>query len=61
MLLALSALLMSLGALPAPQTEPAACTRWKDCQQLALDAAGREDFETFHSLAWRAVQSGPAE
>jgi hypothetical protein len=34
--------------------------RWQDCQQLALDAAGREDFETFHSLAWRAVQSGPA-
>jgi hypothetical protein len=60
MLLALLALLMRLGASPAPQTEATACTRWKDCQQLALDAAGREDFETFHSLAWRAVQSGPA-
>lgn len=59
MFLALSALLMSLGFLPAPQTEPAACARWQDCRQLALDAAGREDFETFHSLAWRAVQNGP--
>ena len=60
MLLALLALLMRLSASPAPQTEPTACPRWKDCQQLALDAAAREDFETFHSLAWRAVQSGPA-
>jgi len=59
MFLVLSALLMSLGLLPAPQTEPAACTRWQDCRQLALDAAAREDFETFHSLAWRAVQAGP--
>jgi hypothetical protein len=59
MFLALSALLMSLGLAPAPQTEPAPCTRWKDCQQLALDAATREDFEAFHTLAWRAVQTGP--
>src|SRR5262245_32821210 len=59
MLRALPALLMILGSLPAPQAEPAACTRSKDCQQLALDAAAREDFETFHSLAWRALQTGP--
>ena len=48
---------MSLGFLVTAQAEPS-CMRSKDCQQLALDAAAREDFETFHSLAWRAVQTG---
>jgi hypothetical protein len=28
------------------------------CRQAALDAASRGDFETFHDLAWRAVQKG---
>ena len=54
---ALPALLMALGSLFAAQAEPT-CTRSNDCQQLALDAAARQDFETFHSLAWRAVQTG---
>jgi hypothetical protein len=35
------------------------CRAWQECRQLALDAAGREDFERFHDLAWRAVQLGP--
>ena len=39
---------------PAPE-----CRQWAECRQLALEAAGREDFETFHTLAWRAVQTGP--
>ena len=56
MLVALPALLISLGWV-AVQAEPS-CSRWTDCRQLALDAAAREDFETFHSLAWRAVQTG---
>jgi hypothetical protein len=56
MLFAPAALLMSLHALVA-QVE-STCTRSKECQQLALDAAEREEFETFHSLAWRAVQTG---
>lgn len=58
MLFAIPALLVSLGSLVASQSE-LTCTRSKDCQQLALDAAVREDFETFHSLAWRAMQTGP--
>lgn len=57
MLVALPALLISLGSWVAAQAEPT-CSRWTDCRQLALDAAAREDFETFHSLAWRAVQTG---
>jgi hypothetical protein len=39
---------------PAPE-----CGPWQQCRQLALDAAAREDYETFHNLAWRAVQTGP--
>ncbi len=57
MFLALPALLMSLGSVVA-QPEFPTCTRWQECQQLALDAAEREYFETFHTLAWRAVQTG---
>jgi hypothetical protein len=35
------------------------CTEWRVCRQLALAAADRGDYETFHDLAWRAVQTGP--
>ena len=35
------------------------CTEWHHCRQLALAAADRGDYETFHDLAWRAVQTGP--
>jgi hypothetical protein len=35
------------------------CTEWHHCRELALAAADRGDYETFHDLAWRAVQTGP--
>jgi len=35
------------------------CTEWRDCRQLALAAADRGDYEAFHDLAWRAVQTAP--
>jgi hypothetical protein len=35
------------------------CRAWQECRQLALDAAARQEYETFHDLAWRAVQTGP--
>jgi len=35
------------------------CTEWHDCRQQALAAADRGDYESFHNLAWRAVQTGP--
>lgn len=44
------------------QDQPASrpdCKEWHECRQLALDAADRQDYETFHDLAWRAVQTGP--
>jgi hypothetical protein len=34
----------------------AACASVDDCRQQAVDAAARGDYETFHDLAWRAVQ-----
>ncbi len=36
------------------------CADWHECRQMALDAAARQDYETFHDLAWRTVQVGPA-
>jgi hypothetical protein len=38
---------------------PTACTEWHACRELALAAAERGEYETFHDLAWRAVQTGP--
>ena len=37
------------------------CREWHECRRLALEAAERRDYETFHDLAWRAVQTGPAK
>ncbi len=35
------------------------CREWKDCQQQALAAAERQDYNAFHDLAWRTLQLGP--
>ena len=35
------------------------CADWRTCRELALAAAERGEFGTFHDLAWRAVQTGP--
>ena len=40
---------------PAPE-----CHEWQACRQLALDARARGQYERFHDLAWRTVQTGPA-
>ena len=36
------------------------CHEWQECRQLALDARTRGQYERFHDLAWRTVQTGPA-
>jgi hypothetical protein len=42
------------------QDQPRAdCREWHECRQLALDAAAADEYERFHDLAWRAVQTGP--
>ncbi len=35
------------------------CRTSEECRRQAVDAAARSDFETFHDVAWRAVQLGP--
>ena len=35
------------------------CTEWHECRQMALDAAAHGQYELFHDLAWRTVQTGP--
>ena len=61
-LVLLAALAGRLSAASSAVFQPArdfGCTEWRDCRQLALAAADRGDYETFHDLAWRAVQTGP--
>jgi hypothetical protein len=41
------------------QTTANTCSEWHECQRLALDARERGEFERFHDLAWRTVQTGP--
>src|SRR6476659_5015785 len=43
------------------QSRDSACSEWHACGQLALAAAERGEYEAFHDLAWRAVQTGPAK
>jgi hypothetical protein len=40
---------------PAPE-----CYEWQECRRLALDARARGQYERFHDLAWRTVQTGTA-
>jgi hypothetical protein len=57
--ISISAVILALYAFVAPQSNPAACKDWKACRELALEAAGRKDYEAFHDLAWLTVNAGP--
>jgi hypothetical protein len=39
--------------------EVSTCRDWQECRQLALEASARREYERFHDLAWRALQTGP--
>src|SRR5437879_6137321 len=52
------ALLVALMSVAQAHRDPA-CNEWRECRAMALAAADRGEFETFHDLAWRAVQTGP--
>jgi hypothetical protein len=43
----------------AAAAERVECREWQACRQLALQAAEQGEYETFHDLAWRAIQTGP--
>lgn len=52
-----TAVLLSLAASVASrQPDTATCAAAAECRHQAVDAIGRQDFETAHTLAWRAVQ-----
>jgi len=38
---------------------PMECHEVQECRRLALEAQERGAYETFHDLAWRAIQTGP--
>src|SRR6185503_16642429 len=42
----------------AAQVAPIECHESQACRELALEARARGAYETFHDLAWRAVQTG---
>ena len=42
----------------ALQSSPVNCSDAQACRELALEARTRAAYETFHDLAWRAVQTG---
>jgi len=58
-LLAYVAARLAVASPPVPQTRDFGCTEWHQCRELALAAAARGEYETFHDLAWRTVQTGP--
>jgi hypothetical protein len=58
MIVTLLLLLVPLATQPAPGP---LCTESRQCRELALAAADRGEFELFHDLAWRAVQTGPKQ
>src|SRR6266545_40319 len=35
------------------------CREWHECRQMAVEAAAAGEYERFHDLAWRAIQTGP--
>src|SRR5262245_48070238 len=57
MIVAILAGLLSLA--PSQSHQDPRCNEWQTCRTMALAAAERGDYETFHDLAWRAVQTGP--
>jgi len=58
-LLACLAARLAAASSAVPQSRDFGCTEWHQCREMALAAADRGEYENFHDLAWRAVQTGP--
>jgi hypothetical protein len=54
-----SLLLLMGGQAEAFQRSPPGCVEWRACREMALAAETAREYEAFHDLAWRAVQTGP--
>jgi hypothetical protein len=53
-------ILVAAVSLSAQASAPApTCREWHDCQRLALESYARGEYEQFHDLAWRTIQTGP--
>src|SRR5580765_8323371 len=50
---------LAVASSAVPQSRDFGCTEWHQCREMALAAADRGEYETFHDLAWRTVQTGP--
>ena len=50
--------LVAPSAVVVAQVAPIACREPNACTELALEARARGAYESFHDLAWRAVQTG---
>ncbi len=59
-LFAVSTLLLT-AVFAGAQDKAADCRQWTVCRDRALEAAARHDYETFHDLAWRAMQTRGAK
>jgi hypothetical protein len=60
MLAGVLVVMIGFGPSPAPQSHrDPGCSEWHECRTMALAAAEQGEFERFHDLAWRAVQTGP--
>ena len=49
----------SCDSVAAAQTPAVECNGWEDCRDRALEARAAGQYERFHDLAWRAVQTAP--
>src|SRR3954469_24367619 len=59
-MLPLALALLVLTFQPQDQSSPRAdCREWHECRRMALEAVSSGDYERFHDLAWRTVQTGP--
>jgi hypothetical protein len=56
---ALTLLPSSVASFQSVERPPPECHEWQECRQLALAAREGGQFERFHDLAWRTVQTGP--
>jgi hypothetical protein len=52
-------MLAALLAAAAQSDRGPECSGWQECRAMAVAAADRGEYETFHDLAWRAMQTGP--
>ena len=58
--LAVSAASLSSSNAAVAHAQPVSdCQAWQECRERALEARERRQYERFHDLAWRAVQTGP--